>query len=587
MLFISYRSSAFSFCSQKHRWKAENGKMNKRKQYKRQSLIRLVIVIAIIVVVNILDSSVFKRIDLTNEKIYTLTDSTKSLLRKVNDVVFVKVYLHGDFPAGFKRLEKSTKEMLDEFRVYTGDNLQYEFIDPLAGKSPEEKQQIIKQLENEGLYPTYLQVSGEGLQQSIIFPGAILSYRGRETPIILLENQGANDPQETLNNSVALLEHKFAFGIKQLSDIRKPKIGITYTHGELAGYNLYDLRKSLESLYLVDSLDISKLSFLKKFYDAVIIPRPTEAFSENEKFLLDQYIMNGGKVLWMLGGTNADEDSLHHGAFIAQGRDLNLNDQLFKYGIRINPDLILDLNCNRIPVLGPDGQTQVFPFPYFPLISPDGDNPIVKNLSQVAFQFTSSINPIVIKGVKETILLHSSLFSKLVFTPWRVDFSIFHEQDKNDYTKADIPVAVMLDGIFESLYKYRLAGEIRTVLDTLKFKVRDESKPTKMIVISDGNVAKNGFDSQIYPMGFYRYQAKNDYVVYDNKDFILNCIESLTDNAGLIESRSKEIKLRLLDTARVHDEQLKWQLINILVPIGIIILIGLVFNFVRNRRYAS
>ena len=562
--------------------------MNKRKQYKRQSLIRLLIVVAIIVLVNILDSSIFKRIDLTNDKIYTLTDSTKSLLRKVNDVAFVKVYLHGNFPAGFKRLEKSTQEMLNEFRIYTGDNLQYEFIDPLADKSAEEKQQITKQLEDEGLFPTELQVSDEGYSETRIFPGAILTYRGREVPIRLLENETGGDPETTLNNSVALLEHKFASAIEQLSEVKAPKIGITYTHGELAGNYLYDLKANLKALYVVDSLDISRVVFLKKLYDAIIIPRPTQPFDEKEKFLLDQFIMAGGKVLWLTGGTNADMDSLHQGAFIAQEKDINLEDQLFKYGVRINPDLLLDLQCNRIPLISPEKQVHVFPWPYFPVVTPDGNNPIVKNLDEVAFQFTSSIDTIATKGVKKTILLHSSKYTHIAFTPWKVDYGIIMQKpNPEDYNKANVPVAVMLEGNFESLYKNRLSSLTKAAMDSLKIPVRDESKPTKMIVISDGNVVKNGFDTQIYPMGFYRYATKGDYEVYDNKDFILNCIEALTDNSGLIESRGKEIKLRLLDSTRIRDEKLKWQFINMVVPIAVIILFGLIFTFVRNRRYSA
>lgn len=562
--------------------------MNKRKQYKRQSIIRLVIVVVIIVLVNILDSSIFKRIDLTNDKIYTLTDSTKSLLRKVNDVVFVKVYLHGNFPAGFKRLEKSTQEMLNEFRIYSGDNLQYEFIDPLADKTNDEKQNITRELENEGLFPTELQVSGEGYSETRIFPGAILTYHGREVPIRLLENESGGDPQEALNNSVALLEHKFASGIKQLTQIKQPSIGIAYTHGELAGNNLYDLRTSLKLQYKVDSLDISQVSFLKKNYDAIIIPRPTLPFDEKDKFLLDQFIMSGGRVIWLTSGTNADMDSLHQGAFIAQEKDINIEDQLFKYGVRINPDLVLDLQCNRIPLISPEREVHVFPWPYFPLVSPDGDNPIVKNLNQVAFQFPSSIDTIATRRVKKTILLHSSKYTHLAFTPWKVDYGIIMQQpNPADYSKANVPLAVMLDGSFESLYKNRLSALTKSAMDSIGIKVRDESKLTKLIVISDGNLVKNGFDTQIYPMGFYRYQTKTDNMVYDNKDFILNCVEALTDNSGLIESRGKEIKLRLLDSARIHDEKLKWQLINMVVPIATIILFGLIFTFIRNRRYAA
>ncbi len=536
-----------------------------------------------------LDTTFFKRIDLTNERIYTLTDSTKSLLHRLDDVVFVKVYLHGDFPADFKRLEKSTQEMLDEFRVYTGDKLQYEFIDPLADKSPEEKQQIIKQLKDDGLTPIALEVSAENFSQSIIFPGAMLTYKGHDVPVTLIENQSSGDPQENLNNAVALLEHKFAFAIKQLTQIRKPKIGITYTHGELAGYNLYDLRNSLKPLYSVDSLDISRVIFLKKHYDAIIIPGPSIPFNDTVKFLLDQYIMNGGKVLLLTGGTNADMDSLRQGgSFIAQQKNLNLDDQLFTYGIRINPYLIADLECNRIPIEW-EGQIHVAMWPFFPLVTPVGNNPIVKNLDEIAFQFASPIDTVEKNGIKKTILLQSSQYTKVLYTPYTIDYSIvFHQPDKNEYNSGRQTVAIKLEGEFQSLYKNRLAGSVKVAFDSLKIPLLCKSKPTKIIVISDGNVVKNGYDVHgIYPMGYYRYQDKSDVTVFDNKDFIMNCIEALTDNSGLIESRDKEIKLRLLDPARIKDEKSMWEIINMVVPIVAIILFGLIFNLVRNRRYAA
>ena len=541
---------------------------------------------------NILSSAFFTRMDLTSDKRFTLTDSTKKMLQHLSDVVFVKVYLKGDFPAGFKRLSNGTREMLDEFKIYGGDKIQYEFEDPTEGKSERELNEILKELSKKGLEPTNVQTkSGDEYSQKLIIPGALVHYKGKETAINLLENTPGTGAQTALNNSLAHLEDKFAEAIEEMSLLRLPKIGFIRGQDEMTGLELADLTTALSGFYDLNIIRLDSEVQIKNDYKAIVIAKPTKPFSEENKFKIDQYIMNGGRVLWLLEALNADIDTvIKRRSFITTDYPLNLDDQLFKYGVRINPDLLLDLRCNPVPLLvnyeGTRPNFKLYPCYYFPVFTPESDHYIVRNIDAVASRFGSTIDTLAVKGIKKTVLLSSSDKSRAVFTPWLIDFrELKNRPNEADFNKKHLINTVLLEGQFKSVFTNRVPPEMRTVLsDSLKMPFKDKSEPTKMIVVADADVAKNDINAQgePYPLGYYRFTGE----YFGNKNFLLNCFDYLAGYLQHIETRSKTVKLRLLDTERVKSERLKWQLINMLVPLALLIVFGLIFNFIRNRKFA-
>lgn len=561
---------------------------------------RLAILLVIVVLLNIISHSVYTRLDLTTEKRYTLAKATTNLLRDVDDVVYVQVYLEGKFPAGFKRLRNATEEMLYEFANVSGGKVQYRFVDPTQGEYAQ-KEMLYKSLYDKGLSPTNLQVKeNDGTSQQIIFPGLLMRYRGQEVPVNLLENRPGFAPDQALNISIELLEYKLANGIKKVSQRHSPRIGIVQGHDELDTLHLADIITTLGDLkYDVRTVNLPNTLSVAKRFETLIVAKPSKPFSEQDKFKLDQFVMNGGSILWLLDATDADMDSLKGQPFqMATTRDLNLDDQLFRYGVRFNNDLVQDIQSNVIPIVVGQGnppQTQLLPWPYFPVLSSYSSDPndtrlpkphtIVRNLDAIATQFISTIDTIKVPDVKKTPLLFSSKYSKAVLTPARIHFAILKEQpDPRNYTKSYLPVSWLLEGKFTSVFKNRLSAEtIQTLTDSLG-GYKETSDYAKMIVVGDGDVIANaiGNDGNPYILGYYPYSQQT----FANKDFILNCIEYLTDDAQLIETRNKEIKLRMLDKVKVRDQKLMWQIINTAVPVLLIAFFGLVYNFIRRRKYA-
>ena len=562
---------------------------------RRDAIFILVLTMAILLLLNILSQYVYTRFDLTSEKKYSIMPSTKRLVKGLKQTVTFKIYLEGDMPAGFKRLRQSTRDLINELRAYGGTNIQFEFIDPVTGKSEDERKAILDELLSKGLAPANVQTgSANASKVTMVFPCAVAYYLGREYPIQLLENQIASDKEQILNNSAISLEYKFATAIQKLIQYRQPKIAFSMGHGELSNQHLADIQQQLVSLrYEITRVDIPKHYRIDPDFDLLIVAKPMEPFDEKDKYKIDQYVMQGGKVLWLIDATTADFDSLKSnltGQFVVD-LNLNLEDQLFKYGVRINTDLIQDLNmCNPIPLkvgnMGASPQIELFPWYYFPLLEPSDNHPIVRNLDPVASQFASTIDTIRNPGVKKTILLHTSNRSKAVMTPARVHFGILQQRPNPEYYKQpNLAAAVLLEGEFQSLYKNRLSKEFLSLGDsvaTLKFE--DHSKPTKMIVISDGDVISNEIrpdGRSAYPLGYYSISRQT----FANKDFILNSIQYLLDTSGILETRNKEVKLRLLDKGKVQDEKVQWQLINIVLPMILVVIFGIGFNYYRRRKY--
>jgi ABC-2 type transport system permease protein len=564
----------------------------KRRSPKVQALFRVLMILGILVLLNFTASHYYKRIDLTKEKRYTLSNATKSLLQDLDDQVYIRVYLEGEFPAGFKRLRNATEEMLYEFKDASAGKVQFVFIDPSKG-TKEEKEAQQKELYDKGLNPTNLKVKNEeGSSSQIIFPGLLMTYREKEVALQLLENQVGLGPDEALNNSIELLEYKIANTIKKATQKQAPRIGFLQGEGELNKVYLNDIAKTLTDYqYDIRLINLQEEVSLVNAYDIIVVAKPTTAFREQEKFKLDQFIMNGGSVLWLLDAVNMDMDSLRTAPmYMAQPYDLNLDDQLFRYGVRLNPDLVQDLQSTGIPLVvgaGSPPQTEFFKWFYYPIITSANNHAIVNNLDAVLMQFAGTIDTIRVPNVKKTILLTTSPYSKALPAPVRVHFDMLKEKvNEASFRQPNLPVAVLLEGKFTSAFKNRLAANtLQVYKDSLKIDYKEESDYAKMIVVADGDVIKNpvGGEGNVYPLGFYNYTGQT----FANKDFILNCIEYLSDDAKLIETRNKEIKMRLLDRTRIKNEALYWRVLNMVAPLLLIAIFGLIYNFIRRRKYAQ
>ena len=560
-----------------------------KRNFKTQALTELVLMIAILIFINLVGAYYFFRFDLTKEKRYTLSNASINLAKQVDEVFYAKVYLEGEFPAGFKRMSKSVREMLDEFAAYSGGNIQYEFIDPFAEADNKKSADIIEELVSKGLQPTNVQTKKDDESaQKIIVPGAVFYYNGKEIGANFLKGQFGANPEDVINSSIELIEYEIANALRKALEKKATTIAFIDDHGELGQWDVADAQAELEQYYDVKRIALGNYPpvELNKFA-ALIIARPTQTFSDYDKFKLDQYVMSGGKILWLVETQIADMDSLQtEPEFITGSYDLNLDDILFRYGVRVNYNIVQDLQCEAIPVLAgmKNGmpQQKLLPWVFFPVANPDTDHPVVKNLDPIWFQFAGTIDTTSNKDIKKTILLRTSPYSRIINAPARVDLAIVRSKpDPELFTGNGFPLAVLLEGTFKSIFQYRAGA---TPDPELPFK--ESITYNKMIVVSDGDVIRNQrkkSTGEIYPLGYNRYTNQQ----FGNKRFILNCIDYLCDDSGLIEIRSKEITLRLLDKAAIKSDKTKWQLINIILPIFIILIFGYLNAQVRKRKYAA
>ncbi|MDF2187282.1 gliding motility-associated ABC transporter substrate-binding protein GldG [Paraflavitalea sp. CAU 1676] len=552
----------------------------------------------VLVGVNYLASQFHFRLDLTQEKRFTLSTPTKKLLSNLNDPVTVTVFLDGDMPAGFKRLANSTRELLQEFKENGKGNIHFRFQRPGSDKADTAGVYSMDSLMSLGLKPTNVRVKakeGEGEEQRYLFPGAIVTYHDRIVPVDFLQSSKVNDgdPFSTLNNADALLEFKLAHAIQKITAETVPAVGYLLGNGEPMTYNVYDLIEgALKPNYGFGFVPIDSVKVIPQYFNALVVMKPTKAFTNEQKLKIDQYIMHGGKVIWLLDKLDANLDSLmrKNGDFVAFDFGLNLDDQFFKYGVRINADLVQDLQCDRIPMvvgsMGDKPQTELQSWPYFPLLSSYSNNPIAKNMDQVLSLFPSSIDTVKAPGIQKTVLLATSSNARTLSTPAIVSLnSIKTEEDMKTFNKANIPVAVLLEGKFSSLFTNRLS---QATMDTMAglYKQPFRAAPAednKMIVIADADIATNVFSQAQgpLPMGFNQFTNYQ----YANKDFILNCIEYLVNPSGILETRSKDYTLRLLDPEKVETQKTTWQLVNIGVPVLLVLLFGFIYQAIRKRKY--
>jgi gliding motility-associatede transport system auxiliary component len=560
---------------------------NKRRN---QSLLQLGMVLGIALFLNILGNAFFTHYDLTEEKRFTLSGPTEDLLHGLDDVVYIEVLLEGEFPAGFKRLQRSVKEMLDDFSSESG-YIEYRFTDPNSG-SVDDINQRREELAKDGIMPTNLRVKeAEGTSEKMIYPYARVNYHGRMAVVDLLDEQArGTNPEEQLNQSISQMEYNFANALHKLQIGVKEVIAFTVGHGELREMERKDLVRSLRAYYEVGTFDLDSTIYISQDVKVMVVAKPRTRFSDRDKFLIDQYVMNGGKVIWLIDRLNVELDSLRRtNAYVPLDYPLDLDDILFKYGARINPNLVLDLRCTHIPmVIDAKGKQELFPWYYHPIAFPNTEHAVVKSLDGVNLYFPSSIDTIKTKTpVKKTILLTSSDHSRIQPNITRLNFEILrYDADPSKFTKKNIPMAVLLEGTFPSLFENRVTESMEDGLRQLGQEFKAVSEPTRMLVVSDGDIARNLIataQGQVMPLGYNRYERYQ----FANKDFLLNAIEYLRDDQGIIEARGKEVKLRLLNTTKAEAEQTKWQLVNIGLPLVFLMVFALIFNRVRKNRYAK
>ena len=557
---------------------------------RRRAMLRLLLLVLIIVLLNVVLSRVFFRLDLTQEKRYSLSTPTKELLEEQSDIVFVTIYLAGDLTPNMQQLQTSTVEMLKQFKAYGHDNIQWEIQNPFDITDEVNLGKFIQELEDRGVYSIpFGSADKEQTSRSFLFPYANVNYKGKDLSLLLLDQVQPLSPLYDPTSAISLLEYKFSKSIRLLSETKRPDIAFIEGQNELDTLEVQDIAISLSELYNMYRIDLPNSDYIDTLYDVVVIAKPRSAFSEEDKYKLDQYLMYGGRILWLIDPVIAEFDSLRRtGEFTSVDYPLDIMDQLIQYGARVNNNIIQDKQCSHIKV--PYGNTfQDRPWLYNPVITGfNKQHPISANIDAVEAKFVSSIDTTAVPGIKKTILLTTSANSRYLMSPARINYNIVQDDympKPDQFNKPNLPVAVLLEGEFPSAFSTRKptakAMERRRLGNG---PYAERSIPTKQIVVSDGDMIRNYVDAdgKIYPLGANNIER----YIFGNKDFLMNCIEYLTDNTGLMETRAKEVKLRPIDKEQVEANRTQWQLINIGAPVLLIYLFSGIYNYIRNRKYA-
>ena len=560
--------------------------VNWRKSRKIGDILLLANGLVLLVLINGLASLHFFRIDLTEENRYTIKPQTKELLSNLDEEVFVEVFLEGDLNPGFKRFQKSIRETLGEFRIYSNNKVNFIFTNPAQAAGEKARNEYMSELASKGISAMNVIETKDGQRaEKFVFPGALVSYGGFEAGVMLLKGSRAQGPQEVLNQSIENVEFELANAIYKLSNNNRKKIGLVKGHGELDSLQIASFNSVLLEQYDVFQIDINKKPKVGD-YQALIIAKPKTEFSESEKYKLDQYLMRGGKILFLLDRLDANMDSASSENYFAFPYNLNLDDQLFKYGVRINSDLVQDRVSGKYPIVvgnaGGKPQLMQLDWPFFPLVNQYADHPITRNLDATQTRFISSIDTIKAVGVKKTPLLFSSDYSRKLTAPVKVAVNDLRRQLKEEnFTSGKIPLGYLLEGKFSSLFKNRFAPN---GVDTTGF--RAESLSAKIIVVADGDMARNDVnprENKPQPLGydpFTRY-------TFANQDLLLNMVAYLTNENGLINARNKEVKIRPLDKEKIRKERTFWQIVNLVFPLVGLMLVGIVLTYTRRFKYSK
>lgn len=557
----------------------------------KSKLLQVLFLLFLIFLINFAGQFFFTRVDFTKEGRFTISKQSRELLQVAKKPIIVRVYLDGDMPAAFKRLRTAVKDLLQDYRAYSGSDFNIIFIDPLSGLSAGPAQDtVMSRLYEAGIEPTTLNIkTDDGFAQKTIFPMAMVEANGNAMPVKLLQNLDASgNYEQNINNSIQNLEYGFTSAIQKVLTGIYPRVGFTEGNGELDDRQLDDAIRSLSESYEVGRVNLATIDQqgLDKL-KVLVVAKPQREFTEAEKYKINYFVMRGGRVIWSIDQVAADLDSMGRGGNrpteqLAYNRKLNLDDMLFIYGTRINYNLIADANCAEIPLSMGSEQIQMAPWVFYPLLMADTANAIVKYIDGVRSEFVSTVDTIAIKGVRKQVLLYTSPFNKLHNTPKVLSLQMVEEQpDPKSYASVAQPVGVLLEGKFPSVFLNRaLPKGIERGYD-----LPASSKETKMIVLGDGDLFKNQVssrDGSVFPLGFDRYTQRN----FGNKTLLLNMVDYLANGENLIALRSKEIKVRLLDRARVKAEKMKWQLGNVLLPLLLLISFAIFQHYYRKGKYA-
>lgn len=577
---------------------------------------RALLFMVAIVVANALSSLFYQRIDLTKEKRYTLSESTKSLLDKLDDDVYVNIFLDGELPLEYKRLQSATRDMLNEFKYASGGKVRFEFEDVLADKELKEKDAVLKELYTKGLRIERPETKpDEAPTEKFIIPAGVVFYKGKEYALNLLKREFGKPLEEEINSSVELLEYEIGTALRKGLAGKELKLAFTAGHGELSDVETADISSALAEFYDLERINLNLTDsncykifakdvaanpekevfsvlvegLIKKLqtYSGIIVAKPTKEFTEPEKFILDQYVMNGGKVIFLVENLVAEMDSVaKYGEVSTSNYKHNLDDLLFHYGVKVQNTLVQDLQCHGIPAINQQtNRPGFFPWIFYPLFNAVDDNPVSKNLENVWGRYCSSLDTTARASLNKTVLLRSSAQSRIAANPVFISLGALKTRpNPANFTKGNNISAVLVEGEFTSPFRYREG--IKRAFD---IPFSEGVKNNAMIVIGDGDLIRNQVlkDGQVYPLGYDRFASKQfgTPVEFANKKFFLNCVDFLCDETNLIEVRSKEVVLRLLDKGKVKTERLFWQSLNMIVPILLVVLFGLINTVYRRRRW--
>ncbi|MFI5188415.1 MAG: gliding motility-associated ABC transporter substrate-binding protein GldG [Chitinophagales bacterium] len=558
----------------------------------------LFFILLILFGINFIASVFHSRFDLTKEKRYTLSKSTKDLLRNLDDQIRIDVFFKGNYPAGFKKIANSVQEFLEEAREYTHGNMVIRFSDPLKGLPDDSTAKHFKDSMDYffGIPAYTIQAPskvGDEMNLKQVLPGAVIHYKDTSIGVNLLKgvkNYGTEQEQlASLYNDVeATLEYKFASAIQKITSNTKPLVGYALGQGEGWGYNVNDAVRTLIQDYRFDTINIKKASYIPSAFNALVILKPTQPFSDADKLKIDQYVMHGGKIFWMIDNMYAEFDSLYKSnGFIAFDRGLNLEDILFRYGVRLNENLLQDMQCDKLGQVSNDPnnqQTRLVDWPFFPILN-GTDHFISKNLDGVRSMFPNTLDTVKAEGIRKMFLLRSSANARVLEAPAKVDFEFLQiAPDSKQFTVHDTTVAALLEGKFRSLYANRIPKSFSDSMASYNLTVKSAcDSDTKMIVVADGDIATNQVNPQYGPMPM-GYNFYTNYT-FANKEFFSNCMEYLVNPSGILETRAKDYTLRLLDLKKVKEQKTTWQFINIALPVLIIILSGFIYQQLRKRKY--
>lgn len=555
-------------------------KLHFPRRKKSLDLLEFSLIFGIVLLLNAFVAVYFFRLDFTEDKRYSVSPQAKDMLSKLDDPITVEIYLSGKLDPDYERLRRAIEDKLEQFKVYSGAELTYRFVDPAAESDESIRERQMSMLMQKGVQPmVYLKEDGGKKEEVRIFPGAIMTYKEREVPVQFIKGIRFSDPATYLNQAVESVEFELLQALRKLSSEDFVDIAFIQGHGELEEQETSSFIRTIGNYYSIQRVDLSKDSALSR-YKAVVVAQPKAKFSEQEKFVLDQYLMKGGSLLYLIDPLEVRKDSLKNGETYAVIRDVNLDDQLFKYGVRVNSGLVQDLQCGVIPVqTGMNGETQLLNFPYYPLFYNFSTHPIVKNLDAVYGKFSSYIDTVKTSGVNKYPLIFSSSNARTVSAPLQIDLDALRKDATPEkFSQGGLIIAELMEGKFTSLYKNRpspIAG----------VSVIQEAKQAgKVAVVADGDIMINDWDQaskQPLPLGYDKYTRAQ----FSNSDFLLNTLDYLTGQP-LIMVRGKDIVLRPLNKFKAQEERLYWQVINLVVPALLVVLIGIALYIIRKRRYS-